>query len=143
MRTLLEQSWTDVLALTMLRHGENSTEYSKQLDIVDKLIASSVPTKAGKLKPLSPALRTQVAASLSEVGLDKDDIRSLTEHLFGAASEEDGLSRTELAMRFKNKPRLGSEVEHPPLRQPAPKPKVRAELTAEEKETLQHLKTLP
>src|SRR5690606_16317911 len=37
-RTLLEQAWTDVLALTVLRQGEGSPIYRERLAFVDALL---------------------------------------------------------------------------------------------------------
>ncbi len=38
LRTLLERAWTDVLALNLLRHGENSDPFRQQLRITDQLL---------------------------------------------------------------------------------------------------------
>ena len=37
-RTMLSQAWTDVLALTSLRHGENSPAWRRQLQVAGRLI---------------------------------------------------------------------------------------------------------
>ena len=39
-RTLLEQAWTDVLALTLLRQGETSEVYQKRLSVAEQLLAA-------------------------------------------------------------------------------------------------------
>src|SRR6185503_1659743 len=39
-RTILEQAWTDVLALTLLRQGEHSDAYKKRLAVADRLLAA-------------------------------------------------------------------------------------------------------
>lgn len=141
-RTLLEQAWADVLALTLLRHGEGSEHYRKQLDVVDRLIGASAAAKRGNPAPASPALRARIASSLSEIGLDREDVHDVVGRLFVAseADAEDGMSRTELAMKLKLKPHLGSDAAGDAKRAAA-KPK--RELSAEETRTVEQLKSVP
>ncbi|MDE2257235.1 MAG: DUF1631 family protein, partial [Xanthomonadaceae bacterium] len=56
-RTLLEQAWTDVLALTLLRQGENSETYAKRLNVADQLIAAT--SARGEVKA-PPELRGEI-----------------------------------------------------------------------------------
>ena len=37
-RTLLEQAWTDALALTILRQGEDSSAFHRRLAVADQLL---------------------------------------------------------------------------------------------------------
>ena len=143
LRTLLEQAWTDVLALTLLRHGDGSEQFRKQLDVVDRLLSNSASAKRGKVRPPSPALRARIASSLSEVGFDKADVQNVVRRLFTAAAtedEDDRPSRTELAMRLKRKPHLGTETE---ARHGAVKPPVKLELNTNEQAMVERLKTVP
>jgi hypothetical protein len=146
LRTLLEQAWTDVLALTLLRHGSGSEHYRKQLDVVDRLISAAAAAKRGSGKPPSPALRARIASSLSEIGFDKDDVQNVVRRLFVAptadAGDDDGMSRTELAMKLKKKPHLGSEAASEP-RRAGPKAPAKVESSFEERQMIERLKTLP
>jgi hypothetical protein len=145
MRTLLEQAWTDVLALTLLRHGENSEPYWKQLDVVDKLLASSASAKGKAAKPPPPVLRARIATSLADVGLEKKDVQNVIKRLFAPASatDEDAPSRTELAIKLKNKPHLGIGAASEPPRRVPPKAPASLDLNAAEQKMLEQLKTVP
>jgi hypothetical protein len=134
-----------VLALTLLRNGEQSKAYAMQLGIVDKLIASSAAARTSDALP-SPTLRSQVAVSLSEVGYSKEDVENVIKRLTGSAgtaSEDSPVSRTELAIKLKKKPHLGIEAVREPARRELPKPKPKLELSPTEKNMVEHLKTLP
>jgi CheY-like chemotaxis protein len=109
LRTLLEQAWTDVLAVSLLRDGEDSSNYAQRLEVVDQLLASA----GNEEKPdpsLSANLRTEVEAGLTQVGLHEDDVQAIARRLFAtsAADQEDSpISQTELAIKLRNKAKLG------------------------------------
>ena len=143
-RTLLEQAWTDVLALTLLRHGEQSKAYAMQLGLADKLIASAA-AKNDK-SALSSLVRTQVASSLSAVGYAKDDIENVVRRLTGsagAADEDEPVSRTEMAIKLKKKPHLGIATARESQRREPLKPAPKLQLSEAEQRMVEHLKTLP
>jgi hypothetical protein len=145
LRTLLEQAWTDVLALTLLRHGEQSEEFRKQLEVVDKLVAAAASAKSGSPGAPSPALRARISSSLSEVGFDKGDIQNVVKHLFvpTGVEDDDGPSRTEVALRLKKKAHLGTEAaQEAPRRGVLPRAP-RLDLNAEEQRMVERLKTVP
>ncbi len=143
-RTILEQAWTDVLALTLLRQGENSDMYKKRLAVADQLLAAS-PGRDGNAKP-PIALREEIETGLDQVGYHKDDIQAVVKRLFvpeQAANEENPDSNTEIAIKLKSKARLGDDGSDA---QPSPvvgKRKTVVEPDSEQGKMLARLKTLP
>jgi hypothetical protein len=144
-RTLLEQAWTDVLALTILRQGEHSDAYRKRLEIADRLL---VALDGGAPKPedeAAKALKAEVETGLAQVGYHGDDIGAVVNRLFGgeqkAANDEEPASLTELAIKLKARSRLGADAEGE-----AAKPAKTADTTplnAEEQRVLERLRTVP
>ncbi len=130
-RTLIEQAWTDVLALTILRHGEDSELYRRRLEVIRHLVAGDA----------RPGLREEIEQGLAQVGFVADEIKALTGQLLasGEPAGESPSSRTELAMRLKAKTRLGEETGTAGARQGH----VHPPLDASERVQLEHLKTLP
>jgi hypothetical protein len=112
-RTLLEQAWTDVLALTLLRHGEKSEMYANRLAVADKLLATGA-SRSGDVK-VPPALREEIETALDQVGYHRDDIQTIVKRLFEPehAHGDDPSSSTEIAMKLKNKPHLGDDAAAP------------------------------
>lgn len=146
-RTLLEQAWTDVLALTILRQGEESDAYRRRIAVADQLIAGSASAD-------DTALRTEIEQGLSQVGFHADDAHGMVQQLFSSseqARDDSAATRTELALKLKSKARLGEETGSAPAAAAAPAAtpaaKTAAEtptpLNAEERQTLERLKTLP
>ena len=144
-RTLLEQAWTDVLALTLLRQGENSEMYSKRLGVADQLLALT-KNRGGDAAP-SQELRNEIETALGQVGYHKDDVQAVVKRLFmpeEAANEEDGVSSTEIAIKLKSKPRLGLDgaaAVEPPKSGRAKKVEFAPE--SAESRALERIKTLP
>jgi hypothetical protein len=144
LRTLLEQAWTDVLALTVLRQGEKSDTYRKQLAVADQLIAIGGAMQTMLDKPLAATWREEIETGLSQVGYHEDEIQAVINRLFApeqAADEDSAISQTDLAMRLKSKMRLGETADEP-LRNPPPA-QAALQLTAEEAQTLERLKGTP
>jgi len=140
---LLAQSWSDVLALTLLRQGENSDAFRHQLHIAERLIESAQSRRTTGSALISPAeaqtLREAIAQALRQVGYHDEDALAVATRLlaFGNEDEEDDpASRTELAMRLKQRPRFGQEVEQTDAARAAP-------LSDEENNALEQLKRLP
>jgi hypothetical protein len=147
-RTLLEQAWADVLALTILRQGEHSDAYRKRLEIADQLIAvldAGMPRSDGD--ETSQALKHEVETGLTQVGYHVDDISAVVNRLFGgeakAASEEDPSSLTEIAIKLKARSRLGSEADVETTKPDPAKTRDIAPLNAEEQRVLERLRTVP
>src|SRR5690606_25886045 len=100
LRGLIDRAWTDVLALTLLRHGEQSEAFSSRLLITDQL--------CGKRPVSNPlALRHGLETGLQQIGMPAEESAELARWLF--ADSEDPASRgpstTSLAIRLKQ--RLG------------------------------------
>jgi hypothetical protein len=160
-KTLLEQAWTDALALTILRQGEDSSAFHRRLAVADQLLRRE-PTAD---TPADKMLRQELDVGLSQVGLHGDDVKAVLGRLFPAgkpaandatkppgadlgkaandatvpASDNDGESATALAMKLKSRARLGGE--QAPVARPVKMPT--ANLTPEEAQILERLRTLP
>lgn len=137
---VLEQTWTDVLALTELRHGEDSPSYRRRLEIADALVAHSGETEAAPSGEALAALRQEVEQGLALVGLTPGDAQAVVHALFSGgrqntAEDSDPLSRTAVSMRLSSHGRMGGEAsvgkreERPP--------------NAEEQAMIERIKTLP
>ncbi len=115
-RTLLEQAWADVLALTILRSGEHSEAFQRRLAIVDRLLQSDLGRQVeGDLPrpPDSPQLRSEVESGLSQVGFHLEDVQSVIGKLFDderAAQNDDPATLTEVAAKLRAKTRFGEET---------------------------------
>ncbi len=144
-RTVLEQAWIDVLALTLLRQGENSETYKKRLAVADRLLAAD-PGRAGSSKAVPAELREEIETGLDQVGYHKDDIHAVVKRLFlpeQAANEENPSSNTEIAIKLKSKVRFGDDTAEA---QPAPdagRQKTAIKAGSEQERMLERLKTLP
>jgi len=146
LRTLLEQAWTDVLALTVLRQGEGSETYKRQLDVADQLIASSDASQGGGVRPLAAASREEIETGLAQVGYHEDEVRAVVERVFTperADRDDSGISQTDLAMRLKSKMRLGETVAADAPVQSAQLRQASLQLNAEETQMLERLKSMP
>lgn len=114
-RTLLEQAWADVLALTILRSGEHSDAFQRRLAIVDRLLQSDLGRQVEAQMPQSadaPHLRTEVESGLSQVGFHLEDVQSVIGKLFDdeqAAQNDDPVTLTEVAAKLRAKARFGAE----------------------------------
>lgn len=131
LRGLIDRAWTDVLALTLLRHGEQSDAFSSRLLITDQL--------CGK-RPVSNqlALRHGLETGLQQIGMPVEECAELSRWLFAndADPASRGTSTTSLAMRLKH--RLGDAPAADATSQQIddePDPRVR--------ETLQQLRQKP
>jgi hypothetical protein len=112
--TLLSQAWTDVMALTALRSGEDSDAWKQQLGVAERLIQVA-KAPAGQLHISSDEaqqLRQELEGSLTQVGYQTDEAAAITERLIDPQSgkEGDSASRTELTMRLKSRARFGEDV---------------------------------
>jgi hypothetical protein len=142
-RALLTQAWTDVLALTALRHGEDSDEWRHQVEVATGIaISASTATRGVSATPADPqkvaALGQHVEQSLMQVGYHADEAAAIGQRLStGSEDIDDPASRTEIAMKLKTRTRLGEHaaakvgaLELPPLNE-------------QEEECLERIRTLP
>jgi hypothetical protein len=77
-RTLLEQAWTDALALTILRQGEDSSAFHRRLAVADQLLRRSPHADT----PADKMLKQELDVGLSQVGLHGDDVKAVLGRLF-------------------------------------------------------------
>ncbi|GAA5079115.1 DUF1631 domain-containing protein [Lysobacter panacisoli] len=130
--TLLTQAWTDVLTLTLLRNGEDSEEWQRQLEATRAIVDANA---AGQRGQVSNAMGEDIEAALTQVGYHTEDAGAITRQLVtGTAANDDAASRTELALKLKSRTRLGTED--------APRPEL-PQRTLQEQDCWRHLRTLP
>jgi hypothetical protein len=115
LRALLDRAWSDVLALTLLRHGEDSDAFRSQLAITDQLLGR-LPTDDRK------QLQLDVEAGLQQIGMHAEESVQVAQRLIGAGQPDPGVelpSATDLALRLKQYHRLGEQQTTQPPAQPA------------------------
>ncbi|HJW06723.1 MAG TPA: DUF1631 family protein [Rhodanobacter sp.] len=139
LRALLDRAWSDVLALTLLRHGEDSEAFGMQLAITDQLL--------GRL-PVGDRrqLQAEVEAGLQQIGMHAEEAVQVAQRLLGAGGPDpvgELPSATDLALRLKQHQRLG-ELQSAPPPEPVPAPPAAApEPSPRERDIEQHLRQLP
>ena len=102
LRALLDRAWSDVLALTLLRHGEDSDAFGEQLAVTDQLL--------GRL-PMGDRARLQqdVEAGLQQIGMHTEEAIQVAQRLLDVTPDIDGADQprtTDLALRLKQHQRL-------------------------------------
>jgi hypothetical protein len=132
LRALLDRAWSDVLALTLLRHGEDSEAFRAQLAITDQLL--------GRL-PVGdrPQLQAEVESGLQQIGMHVEEAEQVAQRLLGAGKPDPAVelpSATDLALRLKQHQRLGEQ-------QAGHEPAVGATTDPREQRIEQHLRELP
>jgi hypothetical protein len=137
-RTMLSQAWTDVMALTALRQGQNSAQWRHQLMIAEKLMRiAQRPARAPAEAP-DPELQKDIEEGLTKVGYPESDVSAIARRLLNPTTTEDddaASSRTELTLRLKAQTRLGEDLQ---AKKTKPIP-----LTSVEQTTLDRLQQLP
>jgi len=130
---VLEHAWVDALTLALLRHGVDSPEWQERCDDTARIVAAGVTGE-----PLDAQTGERVARALVLVGHDRAEADAITAVLTGTVGEdeEQGASRTELAMKIRARTRLGEDA--PAAHASAPEP-----LAAEEQAWRQRLLDLP
>lgn len=122
LKTLLEQVWTDVLALALLRGGDNAPAFRQYLGLAETLVAAALPNekRVALTPPELAQIRGEVEAALAQVGHSGDEARAfslrLSSVVSGAGDSRDTettaepASRTELTLRLRTRARLGEDV---------------------------------
>jgi len=137
-RTMLSQAWTDVMALTALRQGQDSTQWRHQLMVAEKLMLIAQRPARAPAEPADPELQRDIEQGLSKVGYPDGDVSAIAKRLLNpnfSEDDDDASSRTELTLRLKAQTRLGEDLN-------AKKGK-RIPLTSTEQSTLERLQQLP
>ncbi|WP_158636486.1 DUF1631 domain-containing protein [Luteimonas marina] len=133
-RALLNQAWADVLTLALLRQGEDSEAWRKQLDATRRIVEACTRDDA----PRDPELIAHIEGSLAQVGYHGEEASVIAQRLTSSRPDEeegDSASRTELAMKLKARTRLGEDADkHKPKLPPR---------TPEEQARYEQLKVLP
>lgn len=133
-RALLNQAWTDVLTLTLLRQGEHSDEWRQQVRCTQQIISAC--SHGGS--PADPSLQAHIEAALTQVGYHADEAEVIARRLTSSDSEaeNDAASRTELTVKLKARTRLGEDAAK------ASKPKL-SPRTPDEQGRYEQLRVLP
>jgi hypothetical protein len=117
-RALLNQAWADVLTLTLLRQGEDSDEWLRQMEMTRAIVATCGRSGVSS----DPALAHHVEAALGQVGYHTEEAGAIARRLTSALDddEDDPASRTELTMKLKARSRLGEDTagKHKPAATP-------------------------
>lgn len=103
LRGLLDHAWSDVLALTLLQHGEHSEAFADRIVITDQLLGR---LPAGNRQKLQLAVET----GLQQIGMSMEEAGQLALRLLSPNHDDAGAglpSATDLAMRLKQRQRLG------------------------------------
>lgn len=112
-RTLLEQTWADVLSLTILKHGDEPQRLDRVLSTANRLIQALDPRQPPISDRAREILTEDLVAGLTQVGYHDEDARLVADRLFDAdRAGRDGVpvSLTEIAIKLKSRTRLGSDV---------------------------------
>ena len=76
LRALLDRAWSDVLALALLRHGEESEAFAERLRLTDQLL--------GRLPVDDPlSLRLAVEDHLQQIGMQAEESEQVAQRLIG------------------------------------------------------------
>ena len=105
--TLFEQAWADALTLSLLRNGETSEIWRRQLETTARLVDACT---AGSSEEPDPDLLASVQDTLGQVGYHDDDAATIARMLASGRNDDSALvSRTELIMQMKSRARLGEQ----------------------------------
>ena len=132
-RALIEQAWSDVLTLTLLRQGTQSEEWKERTEITRRIAELS---DAGDEAPADTQLAGKVESALLQIGYHQDEAGAIARHLAHTQGDEAAPSRTELTARLKARMKPGGEAST--AHKPEPPPR-----TPEEDACHVQLRTLP
>jgi hypothetical protein len=144
LHSLLTQAWSDVLALSILRQGEDSASHRRRLAVADQLLNPANLTGAS-----ARTLRSEVEEGLAQVGLHGDDAKAITREIFepkpaeaaeAAAGEPPPEPPQQLTEVLQARPRLGGDAPEAPAKGKAEP--IHVPLTDEEKRLLERLRKI-
>jgi len=107
LRILLERTWADVLALHILRGGETGEAFLHCLGVTDQLLGRRPINDVQKL-------RVEVERGLEHLGMHPSEAAQVAAGLFEtpAVQTDQALTPTDVALRLKQRPRLGEGTAH-------------------------------
>jgi len=107
LRILLERTWADVLALHILRGGETGEAFLHCLGVTDQLLGRRPIADVQKL-------RVEVEKGLEHLGMHPSEAAQVAAGLFEtpAKQTDTALTPTDVALRLKQRPRLGEGTAH-------------------------------
>ncbi|WP_395684062.1 DUF1631 family protein [Dokdonella sp.] len=107
-RTLLEQAWTDALALSAMREGQEGSEFKRRLHVAESL-AQRGQTPLGTSAE-DEAVQQELESGLRQVGLHDEDVRGLVDNLHAQTPTGPAADRLrKIDEALKDKPRLGGD----------------------------------
>jgi len=106
LRALLDRAWSDVLALTLLRHGEDSAAFQAQLAITDQLL--------GRL-PVDDRLQLQreVESGLQQIGMHAEEARQVAQRLLGTGADSSSAPQAAAATATNSAAKVASAAAAP------------------------------
>lgn len=104
-KAMLNRAWADVLALTELREGADSSSWKVQKAVAERLVAANSPSASSLDAETASSLKTAVQQSLSLVGYHEQEARSIADALVAPESD----APVEAAMAVPEKTRLGGD----------------------------------
>ena len=105
-KAMLNRAWADVLALTELREGADSSSWKVQKAVAERLVAANSPSAESLDAETAFSLKTAVQQSLSLVGYHEQEAKSIADALVAPESHEP----VEAAMAVPEKTRLGGDA---------------------------------
>lgn len=133
-RAMLQNAWADLLALVQLREGEDSEDFRRKLEISEQLAQSTEDLDRVQLC-------IDVEHGLMQVGVEKEDAEALAREAIGAPqldNSDDAVSRTELAIKLKQRQAIGGAKLEEQAAATADKP----DASDQERRMMEHIKTL-
>ena len=134
-QTLLNEAWSDVLTLTLLRQGEDSEEWLQRQEATTRIGAITGSSEG----EADAALCKQIEESLLQVGYHQDEAGAIARRLSTPGGEDETSTRTELAAKLKARSRLGEGDRQEGKEPAAPE----APRNAAEEDIYRQLRTLP
>ncbi|MBN6113357.1 DUF1631 domain-containing protein [Xanthomonas bonasiae] len=107
-QALLNQAWSDVLTLTLLRQGEDSDAWRERQQLSQCI--AEVTCRASGGEP-DPELASEVRSALLQVGYHQDEAEAIARRLSTPGGGDTLTSRTELSAKLKARTRLGDQGE--------------------------------
>jgi len=131
LQTLLEEAWIDVLALALLRGGEQAPAFRQHLAVAERLVAASAPHgKATQIDAVAAArMREEISEALAQIGYAQHDASEIGARLLAvtaamAAGKPDAAAdaaaagaavepaaATGLTAKLRSRDRLGQDVQ--------------------------------